>query len=299
MRPTHALLLSSLALLFTSPAHAWRGAVSFSAQERARHAAAAPAVVEATSSCMERLVREHQEFFRRHHVSKFVGDRSAFAKLSRAEKLRHIEQTLASLGRSPRGAGEILAQMEPTSCVGFALRCLREGFHAAGQQEAWQKVAAFTRANGQGGLALQHALRGLGWRTLYWNPDTRSSSRADENERQRWPGDPGHIWGHHEQRLRSVLSRGNYLENTVDDSRTLVDFGQAVPSFLRRLPLFIGTAHGGYHVFTGVKGVVAEGHSTRAITDFRTIETGWFNPLDPAGAPRGTFSGLISIPPGY
>lgn len=95
------------------------------------------------------------------------------------------------------------------------------------------------------------------------------------------------------------MERDRYLENAVDDKRTLVGFGRDVPSEFKRMPLFVGTVHGGYHVFTGIRGVVAEGHSARAITDFSTIETAHFNPMETNGAPRGTFSGLIAVPPGY
>lgn len=294
------LALSALFLFAQStPAHAWKGSVSFSDAERARHAAGVPAIIDATTDCMEKLVREHQAFYRRYRVSKFIGDRSAFAKLSREEKLRHVRSTLQSVGQPASIAEEMMAQFEPMSCVGFALRCLRTGFRAAGQEAIWKKVADFTRANGQGGLALQHALRGLGWRTLYWNPSSRSSAQVDEQEKARWPDNPSYIWGYHAARLNTVLRRGTYLENVVDDARTLVDFGRNVPGDFKRVPLFLGTAHGGYHVFTGAKGIVAEGHSARAITDYNTVETAYFNPLEQGGAPRGTFSGLISVPPGY
>ena len=80
----------------------------------------------------------------------------------------------------------------------------------------------------------------------------------------------------------------------------LVNFNDNEPSYLKNIPFFIGTAHMGYHVFPGSFGVVVEAHSTRAITDSKTIESAPFNPLEENGAPSGRYrSGMISVPPTF
>jgi hypothetical protein len=80
-----------------------------------------------------------------------------------------------------------------------------------------------------------------------------------------------------------------------------VNFNRTLPQDFKAVPLFIGTAHTGFHVFPGYNGIVIEGHSVRHITSSTMIETSEFNPLKPGGGPQGLpyRSGLFSVPPGY
>ncbi len=304
MRLAFALVLSLFVFFRAGSAQAWEGSVSFSDSERARHAAGIDRVLDVADSCLQNEINDHQAFFRKYRVSKYYGDRSSFGKLSWDDRLYYLQSTLRRLGYSrseiPRLAKYIRGQQKPTSCVGLLLKCLGNGFKAAGQEDLWEKVAAFGRRNSQDGTAIQDALRKLGWRVLYWNPWTRYSSEWDAIERRKDPTNKNRFWGYHSYRLSTVRNSSKYLYNPVDDARTLVDFGRNVPSEFKRVPFFVGTAHTGYHVFPGMYGNVIEGHSTRQITDPNTIESSAFNPLQDGGAPRGSYySGLIAVPPGY
>jgi hypothetical protein len=299
------LFAAALSALTINTAQAWEGSISFSDSERARHAAGVDKVLSTTTSCLENEIADHRAFFNKYRVSKYYGDRSAFAKLPWEDKIYHIQDVLRRLGyrqsEIPRLSQYIRGQMKPTSCVGLVLKCLGNGFKAAGQEDLWNKIAAYTRLNNQDGTSMQDALRKLGWRVLYWNPWTQYSAQWDANEQAKDPTNKNRFWGYHAYRYRTVMSSGRkYLYNTVDDVRTLVDFGRNVPNEFKRIPFFVGTAHTGYHVFPGMYGNVIEGHSTRQITDGQTIESSGFNPLQDGGAPRGSYySGLMAVPPGY
>jgi hypothetical protein len=79
-----------------------------------------------------------------------------------------------------------------------------------------------------------------------------------------------------------------------------VNFGASTPAILRSTPFFVGTAHGGYHVFPGTAGQVIESHSTRRINDSHTMESAAFNPLAGLAPTNGSYkSGLIAIPGRY
>lgn len=294
-----------LLILFSGSAFAWQGEIYFDEYDRQRHAAGIGRVMDGATACLRNDLDRHQSFYDRFGVSRFYGDRSSFGKLSQAGRLEHIQGVLRRLGYSsrdiPSTSRHILSQMEPTSCVGLVLKCLGQGFRAAGQGDLWDRIAYYGRINAQDGTAIQHALRALGWRVLYWNPWVAYSTRWDEIERYKDPTNKNRFWGYHDYRWRTVNSRSRkYLYNTVDDITTLVNFARSVPASFRRVPFFVGTAHTGYHVFPGMYGNVIEGHSTRQITDRQTIESSAFNPLQEGGAPRGNYySGLVAVPPGY
>ena len=302
MRFVFALIVSAF---IANNAHAWEGNISFSQSERDVHAARISTVMETADKCLTDNIADHKAFFAKYRISKYYGDRSAFGKLSYQDKLYAIEDTLRNLGyrpnEIPRLAQYIRSVQETTSCVGLVLKCLGNGFKAAGQGDVWNRIAAYARLNGQDGTSLQDALRKLGWRVLFWNPWTQYSAQWDANEQAKDPTNEQRFWGYHAYRLKTVMGPSHkYLYNTVDDWRTLVDFGRNVPAELKKIPFFVGTAHTGYHVFPGMYGNVVEGHSTRAITDPNTIESSGFNPLQDGGAPRGSYySGLIAVPPGY
>ena len=148
---------------------------------------------------------------------------------------------------------------------------------------------------------MQHALQKLGWKTYYWNPQTSQNSVWDAQEKANDPNNNKHFWGYHVYRWSTINGPGrNYYTNVVDNFSSLVNFGSQPPLGLKKVPFFIGTAHTGYHVFPGKFEQVIEGHSTRAITDSKTMESSSFNPLQDGGGPRGVYrTGLMSVPPGY
>ena len=269
------------------------GSVEFTPEEISQHHVDVETIVPAAVNCLKRDLKTHKDFHKRYGISAFYGDQSAFARMT-------LDQRKAELKRL-RIPTRLVSQLQPTSCVGLARKCLGEGFAKAGDTEIWKKVDAFLVANDLDGTALQEALRKLGWKTLYWNPDLSQNAAWDEEEKLKDPTNIKRFWGYHAYRLITIQRKGMYYFNKVDDATSLVNFNRTLPQDFKAVPLFIGTAHTGFHVFPGYNGIVIEGHSVRHITSSTMIETSEFNPLKPGGGPQGLpyRSGLFSVPPGH
>jgi hypothetical protein len=288
-------------LLFLSlSAHAsFIGEVSFSSEEIKIHQRNIKKIVKVAEKCLEDTWENHVQFYRKYGVTKYFGERNT--SLNTIAKRRAV---LASYGLSENIIAEIIPQQEPTSCVGLARKCLREGFEKIGEisTNTWNKIDEFAIINGVSGPALLDGLQKLGWKIYYWNPAPEMNEVWDAEDQRINPTNSQSYWGYHAWRFYTVNNRGNYYFNKVDDATSLVGFGNTTPKILKRSPLFVGIAHGGYHVFPGSSGKVIEGHSTQALNSFKNLEFGPFNPLAPGGAPRWTNqipyrSGLIALPP--
>lgn len=278
--------------LLSASASAFEGSVTFSDQEIQRHQSGVQSIIKVASECLRADLAYHHNFYKKHGIAGFYGDRSSFAKLPHSQK----QQQLSRLGKNPA----LLSQMYPTSCVGLTRKCLGRGFEIAGQKDIWVKIDKFVMSNAVDGTAMQLGLQKLGWKVLYWNPDLSQNKSWDEIEKRNDPTNKQRFWGYHEYRWVTVRNKGTYYFNPVDDFKSLVNFRANVPASFAKVPFFVGTAHTGYHVFPGAFGQVIEAHSTRAITDYYTLESAPFNPLANGGAPRGQyFSGLLAIPPGF
>ncbi len=300
----------SLMTVFSSPVHAMLvGSISFTDQDRREHARNVDNIVREAAECLQQDLNHHQSFYRKWGISPFYGSNSTYKKADAAGRRAYLE----SLGFKGERLDFLLNNLEPTSCIGMAMKCLGSGFQKAGDSETWQKISRFVSANGSTGNSLQVALRELGWQVLYFNPDVSKNKAWDAQEQRDYPDNKKakYIWGMHEQRWNIVRSSRKYIYNNVDDITSLVNFGTKTPAFMKTVPFFLGTAHGGYHVFPGFYGTVIEAHSTRRLKDPLTVETSPFNPIAPHGGPRGGArgsgpasdggyrSGLIAIPPGY
>ncbi|HEY8278316.1 MAG TPA: hypothetical protein VIH99_01750 [Bdellovibrionota bacterium] len=328
------LAFACLAFALSTNAFAYNGSISFSPEEKAAHAQGLSVVMDAAVKCMQDDLARHQMFIKKYGVSAFYGDNSSFAKkkIKRIEKgwfwegdrviieikptttedrrnilrsLKLPEQLVQQLvpGRAC-SLEECPLKLQPTSCIGLALKCLGRGFQAAGQDALWSKIDAFSDANDAQGDALQYALQKLGWKIVYWNPDTSRAEEWDELERRTQPGNPKNIWGQHAYTWSTVRKQGYYYRISVDEPTSMIDFGKKVPERIRNVPFFVGIAHLGYHVFPGSYGQIIEGHSTRKITDRLTVETSAFAPLTqdggPHGGPNGAYkSGIVAVPPGF
>lgn len=308
------------------PASAFQGSIRFTPAEVEQHRLAAPSITAEAAACLRRELERHRSFLALYGISAYYGENSRFAVektfdengdllrkryTSREERREHLrglgvaEQLLTQFvpGRSCASEADCPLALQPTSCIGIALRCLAHGFTRAGQQPFWRRVHAFVKANDVQGDAFQHALQRLGWKLAFWNPDTRAAEEWDAAERKTFPARPGRhrgVWGQHARSLREVMREGRYGKNAIDDRASLVDFGETTPALLLRAPFFVGIAHRGYHVFGGAFGEVLEGHSERALTDYYAVEASAFNPLSREGGPRGGpyKSGVIALPPG-
>jgi hypothetical protein len=234
-----------------------------------------------------------------------------------------------------RGGADLRGNTDPLeqniSCVDLSRRCLQEGFKQAGMLDTFTKIDNVVLKHDVSGTEIQKGLSDLGWKTLYFNPDPAQNNAWDEEDKciapPKKPGAWVGSWGGHAEGYNSVMHRGTYplgveVPIPIDDNRLLVGFRTAVPAQFAKVPYFIGTAHGGYHVFPGFFGKVIEGHSVRAIGSEHNLEVGPFNPTgqayqgkpecaasdtssqDLGGGPRWTDSehyrsGVIVVPPGY
>lgn len=290
----------------TVSAYAYKGSADFTYDEVARHQAGLPTVLNTASNCLKADIDYHLKFYKQWGISPLYGDRSAFARVklgegqyrstTKEEKLRQ----LYGYGLSQSQAQQYLRIMRPTSCIGLVLKCLGKGFEEADQADIWKKLRAFVMANSVSGGALQEGLQNLGWKLMYWNPDTSMNGVYDREDQRRNPENPDYIWGKHAYNWMMVKKQRKYLYNRVDDVSSLVNFGEQVPHAIRKVPFFVGVANMGYHVFPGSYGRIIEGHSTRRLSDRQTIESSPFNPLMEGGGPRGYYrSGLVAVPPGY
>lgn len=314
MKPSIALI--AITIWAPLSASAYKGEVVFSPEEIQRHQAGLSKIMEVSAACLKSDLDFHQRFFDKWKVSPFFGDRGSFARRpnpdgsfrtttveERKQYLRSftVKDALFTTRRfNEEQIDYYLKITRPTSCVGLVLKCMGQGFEAAGQQDLWLKLKEFTMNNAVGGGALQEGLQNLGWRLMYWNPDTSQNAIWDAEEERRTPDNKDRIWGKHVWNWETVKKSRMYLYNRVDDLSSLVNFGEQVPHAVKSVPFFVGVAHMGYHVFPGSFGQIIEGHSTRQLNDRQTVETSPFNPLANGGGPRGFYrSGVIAIPPGY
>ena len=252
------------------------GSVEFTAAEKAAHQRDIGTITQIARRYLEDIYRDHLAFHRRYGVSKYYGDRSTLLN-TRAKRIAALQQAGAPVA--------LVDQLVPTSCIGLSLNALAAGFRAPGDanlESALQKIQRFARANDLDGSAVLHALQKLGWKICFWNPTPRDNARWDAEEAN-WASK-----GWHAYRYSTVMNRGTYYYNRVDDKSLLVGFGTQVPSAFKSAPFFIGVAHTGYHVFPGFQGTVIEAHSTRALSSVNNLETSPFNPLGPGGGPRWT-----------
>jgi len=280
-------LLTLVASVFSAgSAAAMNGSISFDGATQARHYQGIKTIMDVASDCLQQDFELHKSYYRRYGVSAFYGSNSEYAKLDRQGRMNML--------RRLRKPVELVDQLKITSCVGLTTKCLERGFKAAGQADIWASLKRFVAANDYDGTRLQHALQRLGWKVLYWNPDPSQNARWDAAER----GTKAR--GNHSAFYSGVVYKDMYYGVRVDDDRTLVGFGTRPPRSFNDVPFFVGTAHGGYHVFPGMNGLVIEGHSMQPITSSTMIESAPFNPMANGGAPRGSYrSGLIAVPPGY
>lgn len=272
----------------------FNGTFSVTEAEKAKHKRSILSIAQFAKTCMQRDLKRHQDFYARYRISPFYGSNSKFGKMNQSEKMTYLRN------RGLSNPESIYSQMEMTSCVGFAMKCFKEGFVATNQSELWERINRYAGQNNYDGSSIMNALRELGWYVMYWNPDTSQNQAWDEDEKERDSTNESRIWGYHDFRNIIVNRENRYYKNPIDDKTTLVDFGTRPPAVLRNAPLFWGIAHTGFHVFPGFHGHVIEAHSTRQLDDYQTIEEAAFNPLANGGAPRGRYrSGLIAVPPGY
>jgi hypothetical protein len=322
-------MLAFFPLAIATVAHAagYVGSVEFTDAEKQAHLAKLPVLTQAAAQCLQGELARHKQFFARYGISAFYGDQSQFARheIKGADgKTTYVNTTVEEKWAALRALNfpenyvrafipadptctpaECPNMMQPTSCIGVSMKCLAQGFHAAGEDDLWKRIEDFTNNNGTQGDAMLDALQKLGWRIYYWTPDVTQLAAWDAQEQKAWPSNPGHAWGYHAYSYLTVTKKQKYYLNTVDDYTTMVNFGTGMPNHIKDVPFFVGIAHLGYHVFPGFRGTIIEGHSSRELTDPETVQSSPFMPINPQGGPNGGpsgahyHSGIVAVPPGY
>jgi hypothetical protein len=269
----------------------------FTAAEIAAHKNKLQTITTTGAKYLDDIYADHLAFYNQWGVSKYYGNRRKDYQTREGRVA-----TLQALGKP----AFLADQQVGTACILLAMQCLKKGFGAAGHSAIWDKIHAILKIdNSFYGTDLQLMLQQLGWKVYYWNPNPSKNATWDEEDRQLNPPKPGKtwnpVWGGHVLRHNSVMNRGIYYETKVDNKTALVNFGTAPPASFKTVPLFIGIAHAGYHVFPGRRGDVIEAHSMRNLDAKDNLEVARFNPLASGGAPRWTRSekyrsGLIAVP---
>jgi hypothetical protein len=259
---------------------------SFTEDEIRAHQQNIHQITAVASDCLDWVYQDHLDFFNKWGVSKYYGNRRPDYK--------NREGLIKAL-RLYNKPANLVEQLEPISCIGLTLRCLREGFDAAGLSTTYAKINnELKKENRFYGTDLQKNLIRLGWKSFYWNPNPVQNKEWDQEDQQLNPLAPGKkwnaVWGGHHLRYLQATQKGFYFEKDliIHDAVSLVGFNETQPDFFREVPFFVGIAHAGYHVFPGRKGEVIEAHSMRNLNAKDNLEYSEFNPLQAGGGPKWT-----------
>lgn len=296
------ILLSVIGILVL-PALALAQVASFDSKDIQAHLNNRHQIVAVAADCLDWHYQDHMEFFNQWGVSKYYGDR---------RKDYSTREGLINALKLYKKPANLVEQLKPISCIGLTLKCLQAGFENVGMQETWNKIyVELAKGKKFYGTDLQKNLIALGWKSYYWNPNPNMNITWDTEDRRLNPLDlekfPDRrwnaVWGGHKDRYEQATQRGFYYEKelVVHDAKSLVGFGETQPAFFKEIPLFVGIAHAGYHVFPGRNGEVIEAHSMRDLNSRDNLEFSEFNPLKTGGGPKWTpkeryRSGVIVVP---
>jgi hypothetical protein len=269
----------------------------FTSAEISKHRASLDTFCDAASDFLDWVYADHLAFYNKWGVSKYYGNR----------KPEHRTRDLRIRQLRKFGKPEFLVdQQVSTACILLAMQAMERGFNATGMASTWKKINNQLKIDQKFyGTDLQIMLQQLGWKLYYWNPDPSQNAKWDADDQALNPLKPGRkwmpVWGGHALRYASAINKGTYYDAKVDNVTKLVGFGKVQPADFKNVPVFVGIAHAGYHVFPGRSGDVIEAHSMREMIAKDNIEVAPFNPLATGGAPRWTRSekyrsGVIAVP---
>jgi hypothetical protein len=269
----------------------------FTSAEITKHRNSLAAFSDAAADFLDWVYADHIAFFNKWGVSKYYGNR----------KPEHQTKALRIAQLKKYGKPVSLADLQvATACVTLAMQAMEHGFNATGMPGTWKKINNQMKIGQKYfGTDLQIMLQQLGWKVYYWNPDPTKNAEWDAEDRSLNPpkseGAWRPEWGGHALRYASVKNKGFYYDVKVDNSTKLVGFKKAPSPDFKNVPIFVATAHAGFHVFPGRTGDVIEAHSMRWMNSIENIEFSKFNPMATGGGPRWTAtlkyrSGLICVP---
>ena len=269
----------------------------FTSTEKSKHRNSLGKFTDAASDFLDWVYADHIAFFKQWGISKYYGNR----------KPEHQTKELRIAQLKKYGKPTFLAdQQVATACVTLAMQAMERGFNATDMPNTWRKIHDQLKIGQKFyGTDLQIMLQQLGWKIYYWNPDPSKNAEWDaEDKKLNPPSDSGKWrpeWGGHALRYASAINKGIYYDLKVDNATKLVGFKKSPAPSFKDVPIFVGIAHAGYHVFPGRDGDVIEAHSMRTMDSIENIEFSKFNPLASGGGPRWTASlkyrsGLICVP---
>jgi hypothetical protein len=269
----------------------------FTSTEKSQHRNSLGIFTDAASDFLDWIYADHIAFFKKWGISKYYGNL----------KPEHQTKALRIAQLEKYGKPAFLADLQvATACVTLAMQAMERGFNATGMPNTWRKIHDQMKIGQKfHGTDLQIMLQQLGWKIYYWNPDPSKNAAWDaEDKKLNPPSDDGEWepeWGGHALRYASVINKGTYYHSKVDNATKLVGFKKSPAPSFKTVPIFVGTAHAGFHVFPGRRGDVIEAHSMRTMDSIDNIEFSKFNPMASGGGPRWTAtlkyrSGLICVP---
>ncbi len=269
----------------------------FSTAEIRKHRDTLDTFSKAAADFLDWVYADHIAFFDRWGVSKYYGNRKPEHRTYelRVKQLRKFGKPVS-----------LADQQVSTACILLAMQAVEHGFNATGMANTWKKITTQLKIDQKFyGTDLQIMLQQLGWKIYYWNPDPSRNEAWDADDQAINPLKPPRkwmpVWGGHAYRYATVMNKSIYYETKVDNATALVGFKSTTPAAFKTVPIYVGIAHAGYHVFPGRRGDVIEAHSMREMTARDNIEISPFNPLASGGGPRWTRSekyrsGLIAVP---
>jgi len=188
-------------------------------------------------------------------ASKSLSDH-AYEKMIDLYKNHKHEVGRKYQGACPQGA-------EKTDCITYCLNVLEYAYEMVGRKD----VADTIRKKGKRGTDLAAYLKTLGWKAIYWNPDTRnprdySASTTDWYE---------HTYSYYVAKKKETYyqipitalvvdyyptdSQKHKLRNEPKTTRKMKEFAKLV-----KVKFGYGLARGGYHTFLYGLGFVYEVH---------------------------------------
>lgn len=220
----------------------------------------------------------HEAAIQTYGVGVYYGIKSRFAKLPPKQQAAWLQKKLRGRG-TPQ---EVQAQLQPSTCIEWAMQHMAAAYKYAGKSERWAQIEAHVQANDLRGTSLAAQLQADGWTAVFYARDLRLLI-----------GDTPFL-----RHARKAIDTGRYHGIKID--AFLLDYRPLHPvrpkqdiEALKKAGFFFGIAKSGYHTFVGTQGEVSELHWRSGPHHPRAIERKRFN------SPRFVWrEGLLMIPPG-
>ncbi|MBI5548624.1 MAG: hypothetical protein HY901_32485 [Deltaproteobacteria bacterium] len=192
---------------------------------------------------------------------------------------KHPELAEAASPTSPEAEKQyieaLVRRMKPTSCIGYVLEALGEGYKAAGMGEEWKALKKEVVAHGADTTFLLMRLQEAGWKAVYFISDTKNLP-ADVNPiysddhyvfRNKYVGKDGESFNPGATKYYGVTpdyAFVNFRANGIPNKEML--------AFMDRHMQGVGTMMSGYHGYMVDGDHVRESHAPRMPWDATNLE---------------------------